>query len=175
MRSFVAVAALLPAVLAWNSKICNGVGGCVGTTWSVEHPFRCPDGTRLNSQQTASNSIDTSNGSYEIITKAEFPTSCLRDVAPADTDVLLLHHTEFGQKMYVFMTETCTDTNPVEGDCYNFNPNPSTTTICQLVDTNGENCAMNPDAGECERWGTAAGRTQCEGWTPDQVEEPTPF
>lgn len=90
MRSLVLIPLLSPAVLAWNYKICNGVGGCVQTTWSPEDPFRCPDGTRLNSQETASNSIDTSDGSYEIITKAEFPSSCLRGVKPAATDTLLV-------------------------------------------------------------------------------------
>ncbi|KAH6638093.1 hypothetical protein C7974DRAFT_390860 [Boeremia exigua] len=173
MRSFIIIPFLSSAALAaFNTRICDGAGGCVGTTWSVGDPFRCPDETRLNVQQTAGNSIDTGNGSYEIITKEEFPSSCLRGVKPADTDTLVLHHTEFGQKMYVFLAETCTETNPI-ADCYSANPNPSTTTICQLVDTTGKNCEMNPLAGECERWGTSAGREHCAGWTPDQVEEPS--
>ncbi|KAF1950769.1 hypothetical protein CC80DRAFT_496505 [Byssothecium circinans] len=172
MRSFVAIAAFLPAALAWNSKICNGAGGCVGTSWAVEDPFRCPDSTRLNTQQTASNEIDASNGSYEIVTKAEFPKSCLRGVTPKDTDVLVVHTTEFKQRMYIFLAETCTETNPI-ADCYNHYPNPSSATLCQLVDTSGRDCVMNPSAGECERWGTSAGRDHCEGWTPDQVETPT--
>ncbi|KAH7119660.1 hypothetical protein B0J11DRAFT_65616 [Dendryphion nanum] len=172
MRSFIPLATILPVALAWNPKVCNGAGGCVGTTWSVPDPFRCPDGTRLNTQQTASNSIDTSNGSYEIVSKVDFPTSCLRGVKPADTDVLVLHTTEFKQKMFVFLTEVCNEKAPTV-DCYLQNPNPGTTTICQVVDTSGQNCVMNPKAGECERWGTSAGRTHCKGWTPAQVETPT--
>lgn len=90
MRSFILIPFLSSAALAFNTRICGGAGGCVSTTWAPEHPFRCPDGTRLNSQQTASNSIDTGNGSYEIITKDKFPSSCLRDVKPANTDTLLV-------------------------------------------------------------------------------------
>ncbi|KAF2125764.1 hypothetical protein P153DRAFT_299371 [Dothidotthia symphoricarpi CBS 119687] len=177
MRSveLLTLAALLPAALAsWNGKICSGAGGCVGTSWAVPDPFRCPDATLLNTQQTASNSIDASNGAYSVITAAEFPTTCLEGRKPSDKDVLIKRTTEFGQTMFLWLTETCTDPSPAHpGDCYTYNPNPSSTTICQVVDTKGQNCVMNPLAGECERWGTAAGRTQCEGWTPDQVEEPT--
>lgn len=91
MRSLVLIPLLSTAVLAsWNSKICDGVGGCAGPGWAPKDPFRCPDGTLLNQQQTAGNNIDTSNGSYEIITKDEFPTSCQRGVKPADTDTLLV-------------------------------------------------------------------------------------
>jgi len=47
------------------------------------------------------------------------------------------------------------------------------TTLCQLVDTTEKNCEMFARAGECERFGTAAGRDHCAGWTPDQVETPS--
>lgn len=90
MRFILPVVALLPAALAWNPKLCGGAGGCEQTTWSPSFPFRCPDGTRLNMQQTASNSIAAGNGGYSEITKAEFPTSCLRGVAPAASDKLLV-------------------------------------------------------------------------------------
>ncbi|KAH7383874.1 hypothetical protein BKA66DRAFT_529359 [Pyrenochaeta sp. MPI-SDFR-AT-0127] len=175
MRFILPIAALLPAALAWNPKLCNGAGGCEQTTWSPEYPFRCPDGTRLNSQQTASNSLAAGRGEYSVISKAEFPTSCLRGVSPQASDKLLVRTTQFEQKMYLFMSETCTETNPEE-DCYLQNPNPAKTTICQIVDKTGKDCAMFKGAGECERWGyDINSRPQCLGWTPDKVETPTPY
>lgn len=91
------------------------------------------------------------------------------------------------------MSETCTETNP-EQDCYLQNPNPAKyvhiftystgisadkarrTTICQIIDTTGKECAMFEKAGECERWGyDINSRPQCLGWTPEKVEVPTPY
>ncbi|KAH8730010.1 hypothetical protein GQ44DRAFT_823372 [Phaeosphaeriaceae sp. PMI808] len=170
MRSIISVAALLPAVLAFNPKICKGAGGCVQITWNAADPFRCPDGTLLNLQQQAHNELAATNGAYEVISKDQFPTSCLNGAKPSATDILAVHTTEFNQKMYVFLRETCTNANPEPGNCYSKNPNPSSETFCQLVDASGQKCIMNPRAGECERWGSAAGRNQCIGWTPAKPE-----
>ncbi|KAF9696375.1 hypothetical protein EKO04_005171 [Ascochyta lentis] len=172
MRFVLAAVIALPSVLAWNPKACNGVGGCVKGTWNPEGPFRCPDGTRLNTQQTAHNSLGMDNGEYTAISKAEFPSTCLRGVKPKSTDSLAVRTTEFGQKMYVFFSETCTATNPVVGDCYNYDPNPFVSTICQVIDATGKECVMNLKAGECERWGDA-NNPKCKGWTPAQVEKPS--
>jgi hypothetical protein len=91
MRSVIAISVLVSGALAvWNPKICNGAGGCVSNTFYAADPFRCPDGTTLNVQQTASNSIDSDNGSYEIVSKAEFPTSCLTGEKPGDDDFLVV-------------------------------------------------------------------------------------
>lgn len=90
MRSSILIPFLSATALAFNTKICGGAGGCVGPTWSPEDPFRCPDGTRLNLQETASNSLDAGDGSYEVVTKDAFPKTCLRDVKPANTDTLLV-------------------------------------------------------------------------------------
>lgn len=90
MRSFVTIAVFASGALAaFNPKICNGAGGCVGSSaGDGRDPFVCPDGTRLNLQQTASNAIDSGNGGYEIASKDEFPTICLDGTKPADGDVL---------------------------------------------------------------------------------------
>lgn len=96
MRStaILALAAFLPSTLAvWNSKICNGVGGCVGTGAIDLNPFRCPDGTRLNLQETASNQIDLQAGGYEIATEQEFPTSCLAGLSPGQGNILVVSWT----------------------------------------------------------------------------------
>ncbi|KZM22007.1 uncharacterized protein EKO05_0002726 [Ascochyta rabiei] len=155
MRFVLAAIIALPSVLAWDSKVCNGVGGCnTGTSFS-EDPFRCPDGSRLNVQQTASNMNAVGSGDYTVVSKAEFPTTCLDGAKPGSSDTLVLHTTEFGQKAYVFIHESCTVTNPIVGDCYNHNPNPFSTTLCQLVDTKGKDCAKNTKADECEKWGTS--------------------
>ncbi|KAH8733095.1 hypothetical protein GQ44DRAFT_601236 [Phaeosphaeriaceae sp. PMI808] len=171
MRYIVAVAALLPAAFAWNQKVCNGAGGCVGTDYNPEGPFRCPDGTRLNFQQIASNSIAGSDGSYDIVTKDQFPTSCLTGRQPTDKETLVVHHTQFKQKMYMILKETCNTPNPINlGDCYSQTPNPGTTHICQLVDATGSTCKMNVNAGQCETWATSVGGAKCEGWTIDKPD-----
>ncbi|USP77446.1 hypothetical protein yc1106_04720 [Curvularia clavata] len=173
MRSTIAIAALISGALAFNKKICGGAGGCVQTTVAYPDPFRCPDGSLLNLQQEASNVLAATNGEYEIISKAQFPSSCLNGVKPGDSDVLVVRTTQFNQKLYGFIKETCTQKAPIKEDCYSQNPNPSSYTPCALIDSNGKACKMNPSAGECERWGTAAGRTQCEGWTPAKPEPPS--
>lgn len=89
MRSFITLSVFASGALAaWNPKICNNSGGCVGTTWNPPDPFVCPDGTRLNIQQTAHNEIDAQAGNYQIVTKAQFPSSCLNGAKPLDSDIL---------------------------------------------------------------------------------------
>ncbi|KAH7396359.1 hypothetical protein BKA66DRAFT_606221 [Pyrenochaeta sp. MPI-SDFR-AT-0127] len=174
MRFQFAVAALPALTLAsWNQRICGGAGGCAHISWGPDDPSRCPDGTLLNVQQTASNSLSLGRGTYDIISKAEFPSSCLDGSTPQASDTLVVHYTQFSQKMFGIIRENCLETNP-EPDCYLDNPNPTPYTICQLVDTNGQACVQNPNAGECERWGyDINSRPQCKGWTPDQVETPS--
>ncbi|KAH8698101.1 hypothetical protein GQ44DRAFT_633384, partial [Phaeosphaeriaceae sp. PMI808] len=146
----------------WNPKLCNGAGGCAGAGWNAPDPFRCNDGTRLNPQQTASEQIASGLGAYDVITGAQFPTSCLPGVKPGDSDTLV---------MYMWIREVCTEKKPVK-DCYNQNPNPASYTICQIVDSKDQMCVMNPKAGECESWGSSAGRDQCRGWTPGKPDSP---
>lgn len=146
MRSTVVISALISGALAFNTKICQGAGGCVQTTDGSSDPYRCPDGSVLNVQQTASNILDATNGSYEIVSKAQFPSSCATGAKPADGDVLVVcswpktswnqfedpllnavqvHTTQFNQKYYAILKETCTQKAPIAQDCYTQNPNPS--------------------------------------------------
>ncbi|RMZ66121.1 hypothetical protein GMOD_00005190 [Pyrenophora seminiperda CCB06] len=133
---------LVSAALAFNTKICKGAGGCVQTAGNTGS-FKCPDGSSLNVQQTASNKLDAANGSYEIVDKSVFPTSCLFG-QPASGNTLAVHTTEYDQKLYVYIAETCNESKPKQ-DCYTQNPNPSTITPCQLVDTKKQTCTHTVD------------------------------
>ncbi|EUC31544.1 hypothetical protein COCCADRAFT_101025 [Bipolaris zeicola 26-R-13] len=175
MRSFITLSLLTSgAVAVWNAKACNGVGGCISGTTLTPDPFRCPDGTGLNLQQTAHADIGTWAGVYDIISKAEFPDHCLHGAKPGANDLLVVRTLDLGRKMYSFISETCGDKNPPV-NCYSALPNPGSSTICLIVDSNGEEYVANPNAGQCERGSTMLNiPNPCQGWQigmPDQPEQ----
>lgn len=115
------------ALANWNPKLCGGAGGCLGITWWPGTDYSCPDGTYLTAQQVAQNTLDVDSGSYDLVSKEDFPTECARGVTPGPRDTLVVHtaaHQTGSQKFYIFISETCREKAPV-ADCYNQNPNPS--------------------------------------------------
>lgn len=90
MRSLIFLSFAASALAVWNPRICDGSGGCTGTTWNHPDPFRCEDGSLLNFPQGASNTEAAGGGDYEIISKAEFPTVCLQDKKPGASDTLVV-------------------------------------------------------------------------------------
>ncbi|KAF2686046.1 hypothetical protein K458DRAFT_429966, partial [Lentithecium fluviatile CBS 122367] len=141
MRSLLLpLATLLPLALAnWDPQLCGGGGGCLQISWWPGTDFSCPDGTHLTQQKVAQESIDLDSGVYDVVTNDKFPSSCLRGVKPGAEDTLAVHHAASGHQFFVFIKETCTETNPI-ADCYNQNPNPSTDTICQIATMDGKFC-----------------------------------
>lgn len=91
MRSFITLSLLTSGAFAvWNPKVCNNVGGCISGQTPLPDPFKCPDGTRLDLQQSVSVDIDTWSGEYDIISKAEFPDHCLYGAKPSDNDLFVV-------------------------------------------------------------------------------------
>ncbi|PSN74863.1 hypothetical protein BS50DRAFT_567631 [Corynespora cassiicola Philippines] len=149
--SFVSAAAFAAvftgATAQFNQKVCGGSGGCVQVTWFPNAAYSCPDGSALTNQQVAQNLGDMNTGNYDIITKAEFPASCAGGRTPGPNDTLLVHHTAGqAQKMYGYLSETCTESAP-EADCYTQNPNPTGLTLCQITTPSDENCIQGEDEG----------------------------
>ncbi|KAF1965682.1 hypothetical protein BU23DRAFT_519149 [Bimuria novae-zelandiae CBS 107.79] len=163
MRFIIPTAVLLPVALAqWNGGLCGGVGGCGAVTSTADGPFRCPDGTRLNCQESSGVYIDNATGNYTVITAAKWPKSC-QDGTPAASDVLTVTTTNAGQKFYAWFTPNCVDTEVEEFNCYDKNPNPTSFFFCALFDKKDEPCTQNMNAGQCERWG-AQNQPSCAGW-----------
>ncbi|KAF2793967.1 hypothetical protein K505DRAFT_216024, partial [Melanomma pulvis-pyrius CBS 109.77] len=120
------LAALFTSALAnWDSKLCNGAGGCLGTSWFPGTDFVCPDGLKLTNQQVAQNSVDMSSGLYDYVTADAFPKSCLRNVVPSPEAKLISHRAANGLMLYAFILENCQNGPPITPDCYTANPNPS--------------------------------------------------
>ncbi|PSN66433.1 hypothetical protein BS50DRAFT_669283 [Corynespora cassiicola Philippines] len=171
MRSFNLIAAVLPALaVAFDGHLCNGAGGCsmLAEGAASNHPFRCPDGSRQNTMQTQIVSgRNITVGYYEVVSREEFPATCLNGAVPGDADTLALAVSVDGLKNYWFSSGECTDLKVEAVDCYGYYKNPHRYDLCQVVDTNGELCVANPSAGDCERYGDY-GRPECVGWTPEQ-------
>ncbi|EUC42418.1 hypothetical protein COCMIDRAFT_39527 [Bipolaris oryzae ATCC 44560] len=175
MRFFVTLSLLTSGAFAvWNAKVCNNAGGCVSGVTRLPDPFRCPDGTGVNLQQSASADLGTSAGEYDIISKSQFPDHCLYGAKPGANDLLVVKTLDLDRKMYSFISQTCTDKNPPV-NCYNKRPNPGSSTVCLIVDSKGRECVANPSAGQCERGLTKLHRPDpCLGWKlgmPDQPEK----
>ncbi|KAF2008389.1 hypothetical protein BU24DRAFT_468987 [Aaosphaeria arxii CBS 175.79] len=132
---------LTHTVLAgWDSKLCNGSGGCLGLTWFPGTDYKCPDGVTFTAQQLAGDLLALDNGHYEATTPEQFPTKCVRGTKPGPNDKLVVHTGEYGQLYYAFISEVCREEKPT-ADCYNQNPNPSSSTLCQITTKDGSgNC-----------------------------------
>lgn len=105
------LAALFTSALAnWDSKLCNGAGGCLGTSWFPGTDFVCPDGLKLTNQQVAQNSVDMSSGLYDYVSADAFPKSCLRDVVPGPEAKLIVLY----PKGYCSSVRRLTLTSPTE-------------------------------------------------------------
>lgn len=118
------------AVQAWDSKLCNGVGGCQGLTWISEFGYTCPSGAQIGPQPFAQALSDIAQGGYEYVASDEFPASCERasDVPGSANTTQLVKHVvgDTGITIYGYITDSCTVTEvATPGDCYNANPNPS--------------------------------------------------
>ncbi|KAF2852782.1 hypothetical protein T440DRAFT_419679 [Plenodomus tracheiphilus IPT5] len=172
---FLVLAASVPGAFAiWNQELCSGAGACVDVGHLVQDPFRCPDGSSITLPDFGNDLQAAGSTGATLVSKAEFPTSCFAGAVPGPNARLVRTKTRNGQTAYSFVTENCLPKDPaaVAGDCYNFNTNPSTYTFCQLIDASGGQCATNPQAGRCERWGNTAGRTECAGWKIGQADYP---
>lgn len=117
-------------VSAWDSKLCNGVGGCQGLTWFSDFGYKCPSGAEIGLQPFAQALSDIAQGGYEYVAADEFPASCERTAdVPGSTDTThLVKHVagDTGLTIYGYITDSCTVTEVASpGDCYNANPNPS--------------------------------------------------
>lgn len=129
-----ALLALLPAAaLAWDQKLCNGVGGCQGLTWISDFGYKCPSGLQIGMQPTAHALTEIAQGNYEYVASDEFPATCERsgDIPGASDTTSLIKHTVTegegkGVVFYGYITDSCTVTEVASpGDCYSANPNPS--------------------------------------------------
>lgn len=117
-------------VSAWDSKLCNGVGGCQGLTWFSEFGYKCPSGAEIGLQPFAQALSAIAQGGYEYVASDEFPASCERTAdIPGSTDTThLVKHVagDTGLTIYGYITDSCTVAEVASpGDCYNANPNPS--------------------------------------------------
>ncbi|PSN66434.1 hypothetical protein BS50DRAFT_635552 [Corynespora cassiicola Philippines] len=175
MHSLALIAASLPLLAAaWDSKLCNNVGGCSTSTWRTQMPFRCPDGTRQNILETGRTLNAMSDGNYSVVTdRAEFPAACLNGPTPGAADTLAVVVSPNGQNNYYFLTGECTSEKLATTDCYIESDNRFQFHLCQVVDPTGGVCTLNTSAGKCESYGDV--RKECVGWTPEQVEEPCTF
>ncbi|KAG6361137.1 hypothetical protein INS49_009361 [Diaporthe citri] len=140
MYAKTALLALLPAaVMAWDPKLCNGVGGCQGLTWISEYGYRCPSGATIGLQPYAQALGDIAQGRYEYVASDEFPASCEPQggsPGAADTTQLVKHVVgDTGITIYGYITDQCTETEvAAPGDCYTANPNPSPFTTCRTTE-----------------------------------------
>ncbi|KAF9701509.1 hypothetical protein EKO04_001174 [Ascochyta lentis] len=113
-----------------------------------------------------------SDGDYDVVSKADFPTACLNGAKPGASDILVKRSTRTKQNAFFFLSGTCTTTTP-NSDCYAANDNAHKYSLCQIEDLSGGICTLNFKAGKCESYGS--GLPQCAGWTPAKVEEPCTF
>lgn len=71
--------------------------------------------------------MGSDSGSYEVVSKKDFPALCARGVKPDPQDTLVVHtaaHETGSQKFYIFISETCRESAPIM-DYYYQSPNPS--------------------------------------------------
>ncbi|UPX09321.1 uncharacterized protein EKO05_0000012 [Ascochyta rabiei] len=173
MHSYTLILASLPfLVAAWDPKLCNNAGGCSTSTWLTQKPFTCPDGTRHDIPNMDRLLSDVTDGKYDIVSKANFPTECLNGAKPGANDILIKRATKTGQNAFLFISGTCTTKTP-NSNCYAANDNAHKYSLCQVKDLSGGVCILNSKAGKCESYGSAL--PKCAGWTPAQVEVPCTF
>ncbi|KAG8169664.1 hypothetical protein KVR01_000409 [Diaporthe batatas] len=154
MHATAALLTLLPAAaMAWDQKLCNGVGGCQGLTWISDFGYTCPSGAQIGMQATAHALLEIAQGSYEYVASDEFPASCERSAdipGPSETTHLVKHTVTEGSgkglTFYGYITDKCTEkVVATPGDCYLSNPNPSPFTQCRVTEKDDKTfCTQDP-------------------------------
>lgn len=91
MRAIILAAAVPTALAFWNEKLCNGNGGCI--SWGSgpsNHPWVCPDGSRLTMPIYIGDWRDAGAASVPAATQEEFPKTCYGGKYPAPGEKLMV-------------------------------------------------------------------------------------